>query len=117
MTGKWYAERSGRMAERLEMLKLRLTGWHILGRRVKTWRGEIDLVARRGRTVVFFEVKWRSRPEDLDRAIDHHRLKRVAAAVQAIAHRYVEDGDEMRIDVLLAAPGARTRRIENAWMP
>jgi len=117
VTDKWHAERRGRLAEQLEMLKLRLTGWRILGRRVKTRQGEIDLIARRGRTVVFFEVKWRSSAEALDRAIDHHRLKRVAAAVRAVAHRYVREDDEMRIDVLLAAPGRPTRRIENAWMP
>ena len=35
-------------------------GWRILARRVKTPRGEVDLIARRGRTVAFVEVKWRA---------------------------------------------------------
>ncbi|MGZ3247247.1 MAG: hypothetical protein ACXU61_09230 [Croceibacterium sp.] len=33
-----------------------------------------------------------------------HRLRRVAAAVEAIAHRYLRAGDNPRIDVLLLAP-------------
>jgi hypothetical protein len=36
---------------------LERAGWKILGHRVKTRVGELDLVARRGDTVVFAEVK------------------------------------------------------------
>jgi len=111
------AERRGRRGEMRAALWLGLKGWRILDKRVKTPRGEIDLVARRGRTLVFFEVKWRNRAEDLDLAIDEYRLRRVAAAAQASAHRYARDGDDMRIDVLLLAPGRFPRHITNAWMP
>jgi hypothetical protein len=61
-------------------------------------------------------VKWRRTPADLDRAIDHYRLRRVAAAAEAIASRYVRAGDDQRIDVLLLAPGRLPRHIVNAWM-
>ena len=96
---------------------LRLHGWRVLDRRVKTPRGEIDLVARRGRTVAFVEVKWRATQAELDLAIDEWRLRRVAAAVEAIAHRYSRAGDSVRIDVLLLAPGGWPRHIVNAWQP
>lgn len=87
------------------------------GRRVKTPRGEIDLIARRGRTVAFVEVKWRHGVEGLATAIDAYRLRRVAAAAEAVAHRYVRNGDDIRIDVLLLAPGRWPRHIVNAWQP
>lgn len=111
------AEERGRRGEWLAALFLRLTGWRILGRRVKTPRGEVDLVARRGRIVAFIEVKWRKNARDLDLAIDNYRLRRVAAAVEGIAHRYTRERDSIRIDVLLLAPRAWPRHLINAWQP
>ena len=110
-------EQRGRRGEWLAAWYLRLCGWRIVARRVKTPRGEVDLVAKRGRTVVFVEVKWRSRADLLDSAIDAWRLRRVAAAAGAIAHRYAGPGDDIRIDVLLLAPRCWPRRIANAWQP
>lgn len=111
------AEQQGRDAERWVSTWLRLKGWRILGHRVKTPRGEIDLIARRSGLVAFIEVKWRKRREDLDHAIDAYRLSRVAAAVECVAHEYLQDGDDMRIDAILLAPATMPRHIVNAWQP
>jgi putative endonuclease len=111
------AERRGRRGEDFAVWWLRLQGWRILDRRVKTPRGEVDLVARRGRTVLFVEVKWRRTANERDRALDAYRLRRVAAAVEAIAHRYLGEGDQPRIDALLLAPRNWPRHIVNAWQP
>ena len=111
------AERRGRRGETRAALWLALHGWRMLGKRVKTPRGELDLIARRGRMVSFVEVKWRNTAAELDLAIDEYRLRRVAAAAEAVAHRYLRQGDDMRIDVLLLAPGRFPRHIVNAWMP
>lgn len=110
-------ERLGRLAEMRAALWLNLHGWWVLDRRVRTPRGEIDLIARRWKTVAFIEVKWRKRGEDLDQAIDEYRLKRVAAAAEAVSHRYLRPGEDMRIDVLLLAPNRLPRHIVNAWQP
>jgi len=110
-------ERLGRRGESLAAWYLRLKGWRILARRVKTPRGEVDLVARRGRTVAFVEVKWRSKAGELDLAIDPWRLKRVIAAAEGIAPRFVRSGDDQRVDVLLLAPRRFPRHIVNASMP
>lgn len=108
------AERQGRRGEGLAAWYLRLTGWTVLARRVKTARGEIDLIARRGRIVAFVEVKWRRDSASRDLAIDPWRLRRVIAASEAIAHRYAGADDAIRIDVILLAPWRWPRRIENA---
>jgi putative endonuclease len=111
------ADRRGREGEDEAARWLAGKGWEILARRRKTRLGEIDLIARRDGLVAFVEVKWRRRAADLATAIDEYRLARVAAAVEAVAHEYAAPGEDIRVDVILLAPGARPRHIENAWMP
>ena len=53
------AEKRGRGAETLACWYLRLRGWRILARRARVPGGEVDVVARRGRTLAFVEVKAR----------------------------------------------------------
>lgn len=111
------AETQGRRGEERAAAWLRLGGWEIVGTRVKTPVGEIDLIARRPGLIAFVEVKWRAKAEDLDLAIDFPRLRRVAAAAEAVAHEYATNGEDMRIDVILLAPRAFPRHITNAWQP
>lgn len=111
------AEARGREGEAQAAEWLRCQGWEILGERVKTKLGEIDLIARRTGLVAFVEVKWRSKPADLDLAIDEYRLRRVAAAVEMVAHEYATQGEDISIDVILLAPGTKPRHITNAWQP
>ncbi len=110
------AETSGRRGERLAAWWLRLKGWRILDRRVRTPAGEVDLVARRGTLIAFVEVKTRRTAAELDHAIDQRRLARVAAAAEVLMPRYAGPGDDIRVDVILLAPGTRPRHIENAWI-
>lgn len=109
------AERGGRRAERLAALWLQLKGWKILGRRVRTPVGEVDLVARRGRTVAFVEVKARATAEEAGLALDEYRLRRVAAAAEALAHRYARDGDDIRLDAVYVVPRRIPRHVANIW--
>lgn len=111
------ADRKGREAEAQAAQWLMQQGFEVLAERVKTKLGEIDLIARKPGLVAFVEVKWRKRAADLDTAIDERRLARVAAAVEVVAYDYAGPQDDIRIDVILLAPGARPRHIENAWMP
>ena len=110
-------ERKGRRGETMAAWYLRAHGWRILARRVKTPRGEVDLVARRGKTVAFVEVKWRRRKADLDYAIDLLRLARVGAAAEALLERFAAHGETVRIDVVLLAPRCWPRHIVNALQP
>lgn len=110
------AEAEGRRAEDRAALVLRLKGWKILDKRVRSPAGEVDLIARRNGIVVFVEVKWRADPAMLAESIDEYRLGRVAAAAESFAHRYMQPGDDMRIDVMLVAPKRWPRHMENVWL-
>ncbi|GAC1404676.1 MAG: YraN family protein [Novosphingobium sp.] len=112
-----HAEQRGRRGETIAAWYLRLTGWRILAKRQKIGVGEVDLIARRGRTVVFVEVKWRATAEALDLAIDARRLARVARAAEALAPKFAREGDVQRIDVLLLAPRRWPRHMRNVWQP
>jgi putative endonuclease len=116
MSSRAEREARGRRGEWLAAWYLRAKGWRIVAQRVKTPRGEIDLVARRGRTVAFVEVKWRARAADLDFVLDPYRLRRVAAAVEAVGHKHARPTDTMRIDAILLAPGRWPRHITNATL-
>ncbi|HQV02757.1 MULTISPECIES: YraN family protein [unclassified Novosphingobium] len=116
MSSRAEREARGRRGEALAAWYLRLKGWRIVAQRLKTPRGEIDLIARRGRVVAFVEVKWRASAAELDLAIDAYRLRRVAAAAEAVAHRYAKADDVQRIDVLLLAPGRLPRHMANALL-
>ncbi len=110
------AEASGRRGERMAGWWLRLKGWRILDRRVRTPVGEVDLVVRRGNLVAFVEVKTRATGAELDFAIDERRLARVAAAAEYLMPRFAGPGDDIRVDVVLIAPRTPPRHIENAWI-
>jgi putative endonuclease len=109
------AEKRGRSAETIACWYLRLRGWRILARRARVRGGEVDVVARRGRTVAFVEVKARATDDAAGLALDQYRLRRVAAAAEILAQRYARPGDDIRIDALFIVPGRWPRHLPNIW--
>lgn len=109
------AEKRGRSAERIAAIWLMLKGWRILARRARVRGGEVDIVARRGGTIAFVEVKARATDESAAAALDAYRLRRVAAAAEALAPRFMRDGDMLRIDVIFVVPRRLPRHLPNVW--
>ena len=81
------AEQRGRRAETIAAWWLRLHGWSILAQPARVPGGEVDLVARRGRTLAFVEVKARTTEASAALSLDRSRLRRVAVAAERLAHR------------------------------
>ena len=106
------AEDRGRRAERIAALWLRLKGYRILGTRVRTPLGEVDLVARRGRSLAFIEVKARDADDMAEAALAPQQLRRVARAANLLLGRYMKNCDSARIDAVIVARGRLPRHIE-----
>ena len=74
------AYRRGHSAEHLAALALILKGYRIVGRRYRTKLGEIDLIARRGDTVLIVEVKARATLEQAMDSVNALTMRRIEAA-------------------------------------
>jgi len=48
-------------------------------------------------------------------ALDRNRLRRVAAAANAVMARYVRTGDVSRIDAVFILPGRLPRHLPDVW--
>ena len=61
------------------------------------------------------EAKVRERTRALEEA-QYEIIERLAAAAEFLMPRYAAAGEDIRVDVILIAPGTLPRHIENAWM-
>jgi putative endonuclease len=109
-------ERSGRRAENAAALWLQLKGYRILERRARTPVGEIDLVAARGRMLVFVEVKSRPTVVAAQESVTPELRRRIeqAARLWVARHRRMHDW-LWRFDIVALAPGRLPRHLRDAW--
>lgn len=108
-------ERRGRRSELLAAVALLIKGYRILALRHKTRAGEIDIVAVRGRRLVFVEVKRRRTFADAEASIgprQRARVRRAAALWLARHPRYI-DHDQV-FDIVFLVPWHWPRHLENA---
>ena len=108
---------AGRAAERRALWHYRLRGYRVLGSNVWIGGNELDLVLRRGRQLVFCEVKAKAGerygdPFEMVTAEKQRRLRRAAEAWLA-ANRELEEL-EPRFDVVAFRSG-RLERLGQAF--
>lgn len=110
------AERRGRWAESLCLWSLRLRGYRILARDYRVGVGEIDILARRGGTLVAIEVKARGDRARASEAITPRQRRRIArAAAHFLAGRSDLVRLTLRFDVMLVTPGRLPLHLRDAW--
>ncbi|MGE5506271.1 MAG: YraN family protein [Actinomycetota bacterium] len=114
------ARRRGRWAETAAAWRLRLAGFRILARGYVTGRGsgagEVDIVARRGRLLVFVEVKQRADLVAAAQAVGPRQQGRIARAAQAWLARHPALSEcDVRFDAVLVAPWRLPVHIADAW--
>ncbi|MEJ2184754.1 MAG: YraN family protein [Gemmatimonadota bacterium] len=115
------AHELGRRGEALVARALEEGGWQVLHRNYRYGHREIDVIARRGRTVAFVEVKTRASsgfgdPLDAVHALKRREIERVARVWIA---RHGRPTDRYRFDAAAVFwPGhapPRLRYVQDAW--
>ncbi len=93
---------SGRLGETIAAAYLELSGYEILRRNVRIGHREIDLVARRDRTLAFVEVKLRSRRSagGATAAVNWAKQREILLATAPFAGRLRRAGWRLRYDVI-----------------
>ena len=113
-TGK-ASEKRGRAAEWIAAALLVCKGYRILGRRVRTRAGEIDIIAK-SPSGVFCFVEVKARPDDglAATAVGGRQRGRIVRA--ASAYMAGRPGS-CRFDVVTVIPGRWPRHLQDAWRP
>lgn len=110
------AEKFGQRAEALAALYLGVKLYRVRDRRYKTPVGEIDIVAQKGKVLVFVEVKARRQPGQYIEASEAVNTQRITSAAQFWLMRHPSEADRYcRFDVIFLAPGRWPVHLINAF--
>ena len=110
------ARLSGRRAEIWAAAWLMAKGYRILGFRLRTPQGEIDLLAQRGGVLAVVEVKQRATLQAALEAVSDVQRERLRRAGRAIAARRPSlQNMAVRLDLIALAPGRLPVHAPDAW--
>ena len=106
----------GHWAERVALAVLVLKGYRQLARRYSASGGEIDLIVKRGDTIVFVEVKARDVIDSALIAISAQKRGRFSRAARAwISRNPWAAAKIFRADAVFVAPGRWPRHLVGAF--
>jgi putative endonuclease len=109
------AERRGRVAEWAAMLFLICKGYRILGHRLRTPYGEVDLAAWKNGVLVIIEVKARNTYDAGAYAVTPMSQQRIVRAAQTLAGRWRLTAAPIRFDLVVVGSGLLPRHERGAW--
>ncbi|MGE0742986.1 MAG: YraN family protein [Hyphomonadaceae bacterium] len=109
------AERRGRAAEWLAILFLMAKGYRILGHRLRTPFGEVDIAAWKRGILVIAEVKARRTYDAGAYALTPTAQDRIARAASVLAGRWRLTAAPIRYDLIVVGAGWLPRHERGAW--
>jgi putative endonuclease len=109
------AERSGRTAEWAAMAYLMCKGYRILGHRLRTPYGEVDVAAWKSGVLVIVEVKKRGTYEEGVYAVTPTARERIGRAAKTLAGRWRLMSAPIRFDLVVIGSGVLPRHERGAW--
>ncbi len=118
-----YNKDLGDKGERAAALHLRLKGYKILEQNYRRAHGEVDIIAKRGNTVAFVEVKTRTSSDYgiPSEAVIYKKQQRLISAARCYALKC--DGCDLRFDIIEVFANINGKRIKkinhikNAFYP
>jgi len=113
------AYKRGLWAERLAVWLLRAKLYQILGQRVRTAAGEVDIVARKGDLLIIVEVKARRSYEDVVEAVQTKQKIRLVRSAEILHAQFAEAETDLgiRFDVIQIVPRRWPIHLRDAWRP
>lgn len=110
----------GKLAEFAALFWLLCKGYRLVGRRITGKRGsgvgEVDLVLRRGRILIFVEVKSRQSYAQALESITNAQRQRIMRGAEQFLKANTQYTDwDCRFDVVAIVPWCFPRHIPNAW--
>jgi putative endonuclease len=116
MPGRSRSPARERRHEQRPSLARAAKGYRTLAKRWKSPVGELNLVVKRGKLIVFVEVKARPRLEEAAEAVLPRQRRRIVAAAEAWLAAHPEHaGYDMLFDAVLVAPGRLPQHIVSAF--
>lgn len=109
------AERRGRVAEWTAMFYLICKGYRILGHRLRTPYGEVDIAAWKRGVLVIVEVKARKTYDAGAYAVTPTAQQRIARAAQVLAGRWRLTHAPIRFDLVVIGSALLPRHQRAAW--
>jgi putative endonuclease len=110
------ARQRGHLLEYVALVHLMLKGYRILGFRLKTPRGEIDILAQKGKRLAVVEVKSRMTMEAAIESVSVFQQDRLWEAGLALQARKPQLAKlDLNIDLYTLVPGQWPRHAINAF--
>ncbi|WP_119067962.1 YraN family protein [Rubrobacter indicoceani] len=111
--------RTGDRGEALALRYLERLGYKLVGRNYRTRYGEIDLIVRDGRTLVFVEVKFRRGVGYGDplEAVTPRKQRVIRAVAEVYLSELEAEPEDLRFDVIGITAGERrsVRHVRDAF--
>ena len=112
--------KDGKYAERLACIYLFCKGYRIVARNNITGKGtgagELDIIVRKGKTLVFVEVKKRQNDEKAAYAISANQKNRIRRGAEAFLNRRADLRNmDIRFDAVLVVFPFSIMHIKNAF--
>ena len=112
---------NGKMAEYIALVYLLFKGYWPVAKNYVTGRGthagEVDLIMRKGKMLVFVEVKERRSMEKAAYAISEQQKQRIIRGAEVFLAKHKKyDAYDIRFDAILVEYPFKIKHLPNAWV-
>lgn len=108
--------RFGKLGEWVTQKFLLIKGYRLIALNYKSYFGEIDIVAKKGNTIVFVEVKTRKKNQMMEIILSSHQVERIKRAAEFfIAKNPCYQNCKIRFDLVLISKFLLPTHHRNFW--